>query len=103
MEKYSHYSSEATDPKLSELFSEIGSTEQQHLKTVNGMLSGTAPSLKQTQQNETASKTPGRKPKKKNTNEQDAYLCSDVLSTEKHVSAVYNTSIFEFAQPDLRE
>ncbi|MDD3202923.1 MAG: spore coat protein, partial [Pygmaiobacter massiliensis] len=28
--------------------------------------------------------------------------CADALSTEKHVSSVYDTSVFEFAQPELR-
>ena len=33
----------------------------------------------------------------------DAYLCEDALGTEKHVSAVYDTSVFEFAQPQARQ
>ena len=33
----------------------------------------------------------------------DSYLCADLLSTEKHVSALYNTCVFEFTQNDLRK
>ncbi|MDO4732875.1 MAG: spore coat protein, partial [Bacillota bacterium] len=32
----------------------------------------------------------------------DSYLCSDALSTEKHVSAAYNTCIFEFRDQNVR-
>ena len=35
--------------------------------------------------------------------QQDSYLCTDALSTEKHVSSVYNTGIFEFKDPGIRE
>ena len=32
----------------------------------------------------------------------DAFLCGDALAMEKHVSSVYDTSIFEFSSPELR-
>ncbi len=32
----------------------------------------------------------------------DAYLCQDALGTEKHVSSTYNTCIFEFRDPNVR-
>lgn len=34
--------------------------------------------------------------------QKDAYLCADALSTEKHVSSSYNTSIFEFGDTNVR-
>ena len=34
--------------------------------------------------------------------EQTQYMCADSLAMEKHVSAVYNTGIFEMCQPDVR-
>ena len=33
----------------------------------------------------------------------DAFLCADALAMEKHVSSVYDTSIFEFSSPILRD
>lgn len=33
----------------------------------------------------------------------DKYLCTDVLSTEKYVSSTYNTAIFEFTDPQVRD
>jgi len=34
--------------------------------------------------------------------QKDSYLCKDALSTEKHVSSTYNTSIFEFKDTGVR-
>ena len=34
---------------------------------------------------------------------QDEYLCQDLLSTEKHVSSVYDTAIFEFKDAGMRD
>ena len=35
--------------------------------------------------------------------DKDAFLCKDALAMEKHVSSVYNVSIFEFSCPTLRD
>ena len=34
---------------------------------------------------------------------EDAYLCADALAMEKHVSSVYDVSVFEFSSPVLRD
>ena len=34
---------------------------------------------------------------------QDCYLCTDLLTTEKHASNLYNTCVFEFGQTALRQ
>jgi hypothetical protein len=41
----------------------------------------------------------GETPEKKN----DAFLCSDVLSAEEHVSSLYDTCIFEFSDEKCRQ
>jgi spore coat protein CotF len=33
----------------------------------------------------------------------DAVMCEDLLSTEKYVSSTYNTAIFEFRDPGVRQ
>jgi spore coat protein CotF len=33
----------------------------------------------------------------------DSFLCTDLLSTEKHVSSTYNTCIFEFRDSNIRD
>ena len=80
IEKYTKYSQMAHDPELKNLFSTLSQNEQKHLDTISQILNG----------NEV---------EKRN----DAYLCRDALSMEKHVSGVYNTGVFEFSNPVLRD
>lgn len=108
VEKYERYSKQAKDKNLKSLFNAIGNEESQHLNTINGILSGKMPDM-------SSSETPNDKntkvPKKvcynkecSSTDKQhDAYLCTDALSTEKHVSSSYNTDIFEFANKQIRD
>ena len=104
VEKYQKYANEACDEKLKNLFTQIGKTEQTHLETVQQILSGTVPPLPAAGKKPAKQAQPDYKSKaSKQEKQQDAYLCSDTLGTEKHVSAVYDTSIFEFAQPQIRD
>lgn len=103
IEKYGKYESEATDPCLKSLFSSIKSTEQGHLSTITRIMSGeevqmpAAPSAV-SQKLECQLSTASAAEKKA-----DAFLCKDALSMEKHVSSLYDTSIFEFTSPTLRD
>lgn len=104
VEKYSKYSSDACDGQLKNVFSQIGQTEQQHLDTINQIMSGTVPTMQsggsnQTQQNFTPTYSTDSSDQNK---QKDSYLCTDALSTEKHVSSVYDTSIFEFKDTNIR-
>jgi len=104
VEKYSKYSADAHDKQLKGLFTEIGQIEQQHLDTINQIITGTVPSM-QSGGNKQAKKnfSPTYSATSSDTNMQkDQYLCTDLLSTEKHVSSVYNTSIFEFKDTNIR-
>jgi spore coat protein CotF len=104
IEKYSMYSERACDPELKTLFEQIKSTEQTHLATINRIIGGeevkmqapppTAASAKLECQPSTCSA------EKKSS---DAFLCKDALAMEKHVSSIYDTSIFEFSSPTLRD
>ena len=102
--KYTKYENEAKDPALKQIFSEIKSTESSHLATVERMIRGeevTMPSAPKsaTEDKFTGSCYNGTKEEK----DADAYLCRDALSMEKHVSSVYNTGLFEFNSPVLRD
>lgn len=111
VEKYTQYSSEACDGQLKNLLSQIGQTEQGHLKTIEQIMSGTVPTMgggqsggsgSQQQQSggsQSASSVYANDPAGK---QRDQYFCSDLLSTEKHVSSVYDTCIFEFKDEQLR-
>ena len=104
IEKYNRYADRANDPKLSQILRTIGSAEQQHLNTLEQMEKGTVPAMGGGQQQQpfqppapasASSVSPEGK-------KQDAYLCQDLLASEKHVSSVYNTGIFEFQDAGMR-
>jgi len=104
IEKYEKYEKEACDPTLKNLFSEIRTTEEGHLATVNRIIAGeevempsVSPTAKSAKVDFPASSAAGGD--KCN----DAFLCADALAMEKHVSSVYDTSIFEFSSPILRD
>ena len=100
-DKYTRHSSCASDPQLKNLFSQIGTAEQQHLDLLNQLSAGTVPTPpagSSVLPTFTATHT-AETPEKQN----DAYLCSDVLATEKHASALYDTCIFEFKDENARK
>ena len=104
VEKYTKYASSALDPQLKELFTSIANVEQQHLNTLTSIeqggipqnSQGTGQAIKSTFSNTYGM---GETPDKQS----DCYLCSDLLADEKHVSSVYDTSIFEFREQVLRD
>lgn len=103
IEKYTKGKLEACDSALKDLFSSICSTEESHLGTINRILGGeqvemmAAPTA--TSQSFTAPPSVCDKAAK----DRDAFLCKDALAMEKHVSSMYNVSIFEFNSPTLRD
>ena len=104
IEKYTKYASVALDPQLKELFTQLSNVEQQHLNTVTQMENGTAPSSSggggQTVNSAfKAAYGMGETDDKA----ADRYLCADLLADEKHVSSLYNTSIFEFKSTAMRD
>lgn len=100
VDKYTKYSTQANDGQLKNLFSQIASAEQQHLNTITQMEQGTIPQSggsSQQQPSFTAnyqSETPEKK--------SDCYLCTDLLTAEKHTSHLYDTCIFEFKEEAAR-
>ncbi len=101
--KYTKYADEACDPCLSELFSSIKNCEAGHLATLTKILAGDEVTAEQPKSAVEEKFTCGKSACSEEAKKNDAYLCKDALSMEKHVSSVYNTSVFEFAQPLLRD
>ncbi|MBU3806455.1 MAG: spore coat protein [Candidatus Fournierella pullistercoris] len=105
-EKYHKAAENACDPKLQQLFEDLEQAELNHYDTITQMMNGTVPVLKPqaskknqtTQQQEDLKSTATRSQKKS-----DKYLLSDLLGTEKYVSSVYNTAVFEFSDPQARQ
>lgn len=103
IEKYTKHAECAHDPQLKQLFNRIAGVEREHLNTLNQMESGGIPGAGGSKQSVTpgftAYHTQSETPEKK----QDSYLCTDLLTTEKHAAGLYNTSVFEFGQSELRQ
>ncbi len=103
IDKYAKYASEASDKNLKELFKSIGKVEEGHFNTIQKIQNGETVQLKSSSKQ--AQKTPASKlisTVSGKAKEKDSFLCQDALTTEKQVASAYNTSIFEFAQPKLR-
>lgn len=104
IEKYSKYAAMAHDPALREIFRSINKTEQSHLASITEILSGTEVSMSSESPSATESKvTPSPSPCDADDRQDDGYLCRDALAMEKHVSSVYDTAVFEFSSPVLRD
>ena len=103
VDKYTASSSSAIDPQLKNLFSQIAQVEQKHLDMLRQIENGTVPQVNSGGGGSTEpqfTQTYGSEPSDDKQN--DCYLCSDALATEKHASALYDTSIFEFGEENLR-
>ena len=103
VDKYLHHAEAACDPQLKKLFSQLAQQEAQHLQTIHQMESGTVPQMQSGSDQQpapafTAAHTGDSKEKKN-----DCFLCSDVLAGEKHVSALYDTCVFEFKDEQIRQ
>jgi len=92
VEKYGQYAADACDGELRDLFCSIRSAEQQHLTTLNGYLGETSP----------LQSAPVPQPSG-NCQMDDTFFCQDMLAMEKHASSTYDTGIFEFTQPAVRQ
>ncbi len=104
VEKYKKYAQTAKSCELSALLSDIQTTEQHHLDTVNTMMAGNVPSVPSgplSANNAHCAAWNGYKDE--NDRKDDAFLCQDLLTTEKHASALYDTCVFEFQNPDARK
>jgi len=121
IKKYGSYANQAQDPQLKQLFSDHGRHEQQHYNTINQILSGQVPNMsqqqgqQQQQQMQQQAQQQNQPPQSRQqsqlnpnhiqvgiTSQNDADLCSDMLSTEKYVSSTYDTAIFEFTDHNIR-
>jgi spore coat protein CotF len=127
IQKYQSYASQAQDPQLKQLFTSFAQSEQQHLNTVNQIISGQVPNVQQkgqqnqqqNQQGQQGQQGQGQQAQRNQqgsmqsatagttaqsgANSKDAELCNDMLMTEKYVSGAYDTAIFEFADPSIRQ
>ena len=131
IEKYTNYANRTSCPELKNLFQNNAKNEQTHLDSINQLLNGQLPNTNsqsggqgssmggmqggqnssmggmqaqgmQGGQNSSASNMQGGQ-SGQNSQNTDKYLCSDILMTEKYVSGTYDTAIFEFTNPQVRD
>lgn len=103
IQKYTNYAQQAQDPELKQLFNKYASQEEQHLNTLNQILSGQVPNVNQQQgQQQQQQKSTQSTVSTGMTNQTDAALCKDILMTEKYVSSTYDTAIFECMDTNIR-
>jgi len=113
IKKYNNYANQAKDPQLKQLFTSLAQQEQQHLNTINQIMSGQIPNMNQQQQsnqNQQGQQNMTNQNTQKFslgqtglTNQSDVELCNDMLMTEKYVSRTYDTAIFEFRDANIRQ
>lgn len=105
IEKYTRYSKEANDPQLKELFKNLTAEEQKHYRSLGDVLNGETPSAD-------CNDNQGRRyepkayysanensPEKQN----DCFLATDCIGTEKLVSGEYNCDVFVFGDSNIRK
>ncbi len=133
VQKYTDYANQASDQQLKDLFQNLAQNEQEHLNTLNQLMSGQMPQLNQegnamanqAQQQQGSTITDllyqqqGAQASQSTQQQQandyfqlqntmtpnqslDQNLCNDMLMTEKYVSGTYDTAIFEFREPQVR-
>ncbi|MBU7005218.1 spore coat protein [Phosphitispora fastidiosa] len=120
IQKYTSFANKAQDPRLKQMFNTHAQHEQQHLNTVNQILSGQTPNLQsQTQQQGMQQQGMQQQGAQQQsmlqnafnqglsgmglTDSNDAALCNDLLMTEKYVSGAYDTAIFEMTDSNVRQ
>ena len=112
IKKYTEAAQKANDPQLAQLFQSYADQERQHYQTIEQILNGQIPNMQQqqgqqgSQQGGEAGQQAGQNMSNSNTglvSQADADLCNDLLMTEKYVSGTYDTAIFEFRDPQVRQ
>ena len=101
IEKYTKHASCAKDGQLKNLFSMIAQVESGHLATLDKITNGETVTLSGSSQQKptfTATYSSADSTDKQN----DCYLCTDLLTTEKGASHLYDTCIFEFTDQNNR-
>ena len=103
IEKYNEYARKAEDQALADLFLTIKAKEEEHLNTINQLISGKVPMMGNGQNGQGSGGQPGDgQATKQSKSKADEYMLKDALDTEKHVSSVYDTCIFEFTDAGAR-
>ena len=101
--KYEKCSAEAASTNLKNIFSSMAQMERGHLNSINDLLNGNLKTIPSSNikgnNNDCVAFNYTNAQAKGN----DAFLCKDMLTMEKHASSMYNTCVFEFKNPQARK
>ncbi|WP_077368322.1 spore coat protein [Anaerosalibacter sp. Marseille-P3206] len=101
VKKYQGYAAKVQDVQLKNLLTEIAQDEQHHYDMINQMLQGMEPNMAHSGGTTTLPTDNTLQQVSGNVNDQ--ILLEDLLSTEKYVSGFYDTTVFEAANPKVRQ
>lgn len=103
IDKYERNAQTARDPELKNLFKDLQQNEQKHYNMLSQILNGTVPTMQldaPEAYNPVATYVGNYDEADKT---EDAFLCTDSITTEKYVSTAYNFNLFQFANSDIRK
>ncbi len=103
IKKYDDYASRAHCECLSKLFTSMANVERNHLKTINEMMDGNVTPVSGGIENGNNDYCTACNYTNQQERDEDAFLCQDMLATEKHASSLYDVSVFEFGDPVARK
>ena len=105
IEKYSRYAKMAKCEELKNLLNSLADTERNHLTSIIDLMAGKEPDAVSStiKANNDLSKACPSVYSNEEDKKEDKFILSDMLSSEKHVSSVYNTGVFEFKSPMARK
>lgn len=104
IKKYENNANFAKDTVLKDLFSYLKTKEQNHYHSLNQMIQGTLPQV--SGQYEAVSYNPQPTYTDQcnvSDKENDKFLTTDSISTEKYVSSSYNNDLFQFSDTNVRK
>ena len=101
--KYEKYASCAGSQELQTLFNSMAKVEREHHKTIVQMMDGKVDQAPSSISNSSDCSCGCCSYSDEESRKNDAFMCSDMLATEKHVSALYDTCVFEFTNPEARK
>ena len=105
IQKYTRYAEMAHDEELKNLFNTLRENEINHYKALQAIKDDdtTTPHIKHLNAAEYAPKGVHTKECNSREKEDDAYLCTDSIATEKFISTSYNEDLFQFASSAVRD
>lgn len=105
IQKYTRYAEMAHDEELENLFNTLRENEINHYEALLAIKNNdtTSPQIKHLNAAEYNPKGFHTASCNSRAKEDDAYLCTDSIATEKYVSTSYNEDLFQFASTAVRD